>query len=74
LQTHVQKQDVGRTVPTEGINVMRVQLGRYLLSVLLPAAFLLGAGSGAVAQQSHAHADTAVEMPAVATGIVRWSS
>src|SRR5687767_14154229 len=52
---------------------MRMRPGRYLFSLLLPAALMLGAGSGAAAQEGHAHADAAADGPAAAMRRVLWS-
>src|SRR5688572_8477413 len=58
---------------------MRMRPGQRLLWLLLPAALLLGAGSGVAAQDSHAHADGGTEAPAAAVRrnlivpLVRWS-
>jgi cell migration-inducing and hyaluronan-binding protein len=54
---------------------MRMQLGRRHLSLLLPAILMLGAGSGAVAQdnQAHEHADAGADEPASAVKQGRWS-
>src|SRR5690606_26824524 len=61
------KHNVRVTVPREGINHMRERPGLYLFSLLLPASLMLGAASGAAAQDSHAHdhAAAAAETSAV---------
>jgi cell migration-inducing and hyaluronan-binding protein len=54
---------------------MRIQPSRHLVSLLLPVSLLLGAGTGAVAQEHHAH-EQAAEGPATAPSAVRtvlWS-
>jgi cell migration-inducing and hyaluronan-binding protein len=54
---------------------MGMRLGRHLFAWCLPATLLLGGGSGAAAQESHAHAEPAAlpDAPPVAMRRVRWS-
>jgi hypothetical protein len=52
---------------------MRIGLSRYLVSLLLPAAVMVGAAAGAAAQDSHAHMDAAAAAPGAAVRTVRWS-
>src|SRR6188768_3623324 len=63
----------GRTVPTEGINIMRKQPGRFLSALLLPVIMLFGAGADAVAQESHAHAEAGAQTPPAAVRTMLWS-
>jgi cell migration-inducing and hyaluronan-binding protein len=55
------------------MNVMRMRPGPYLVSVLVPAALVLGTGSGAAAQESHAHADASAQARPAALRKVLWS-
>jgi len=55
------------------MNVMNMRPGRYLFSLLLPATFMFGAPSGAVAQDSHDHAVAGAVTPASTVRTVRWS-
>jgi cell migration-inducing and hyaluronan-binding protein len=52
---------------------MRMQSRLLLLSSLLPATLVLGAGSGVAAQESHAHADAGTDAPSSAVRRVLWS-
>jgi cell migration-inducing and hyaluronan-binding protein len=55
------------------MNDMRMHPGLYLFSLLVPATLMLGAGSGVVAQESHAHADAGTDAPSSAVRRVLWS-
>ena len=52
---------------------MRMQPGRHLISWLLPVALILGAGTGAAAQEHHAHAEEAADVAPSAVRRVLWS-
>jgi cell migration-inducing and hyaluronan-binding protein len=52
---------------------MRTQSRLLLLSSLLPASLVLGAGSAVAAQESHAHADAGADAPSSAVRRVLWS-
>ncbi|OYW45812.1 MAG: hypothetical protein B7Z33_08350 [Sphingomonadales bacterium 12-68-11] len=56
------------------MTVMRLRLGQHVCSVLLTATLMLGAGSSAAAQESHAgHSDAATQPRPTALKQVRWS-
>jgi cell migration-inducing and hyaluronan-binding protein len=55
------------------MNVMRKQPGLFLFGLFLAAALSLGAGPGAVAQESHPHDDEGGEAPPAAAGTMLWS-
>ena len=52
---------------------MRKQRSLLLFASLIPATLMLGTGSGAAAQESHAHADAVPEARPAALKRVRWS-
>jgi hypothetical protein len=61
------------TVPTEGINVMRMQSRLHLLALLLPASLLLGMGTVARAQEAHDHMDMPAQAMSSAAKQSLWS-
>ena len=52
---------------------MRKQPNLFLFASLIPVTLLLGTGTTVAAQESHAHADAALEPPPAALKKVRWS-
>jgi cell migration-inducing and hyaluronan-binding protein len=72
LHTPGQKR-AGRTVSSEGKNVMRKRPGQHLFSSVLSVSLLLGAGCAAAAQEHHGHEQMAVDAPEAAARTMLWS-
>jgi cell migration-inducing and hyaluronan-binding protein len=67
------QRNAGQTVPTEGINVMRMQSRMFLISLLFAAPLFPGIGVEASAQETHAHMDMPAQAAVSAAHRSRWS-
>jgi cell migration-inducing and hyaluronan-binding protein len=67
------RQKTRGSILREGIDIMRMQPRRLLLSWLLPSTLLLGIGVEAGAQDAHAHMDMPAQGSAAAGPASRWS-